>query len=69
VRNAVCAKTFDIMTKPLHAEETVRIEPHQEIPSHEGQAFDCARTERRAPRETKTGTPRVVRISNEGDCC
>ena len=69
VRNAVCAKTFDIMTKAPYADETVGIEPHQEISPHDRQAFDCARTEPRAPRETKTGTPRVTRTSNEGNCC
>jgi arsenite methyltransferase len=69
VRNAVCAKTFDIMAKAPYAGETIGIEPHQEIPSHEREAFDCSRTEPRGPRETKAGTPRATRASNEGSCC
>lgn len=69
VRNAVCAKTFDLMTKAPYASETIGIEPHQQIPSSERQAFDCKRSEARAPRETKAGTPRITRSTNEGSCC
>jgi arsenite methyltransferase len=69
VRNAVCAKTFDIMTRAPYADETVGIEPHRETSSHGREAFDCARTAPRAPRETKKGTPRVTRSSDESGCC
>jgi arsenite methyltransferase len=69
VRNAVCAKTFEIMSKAPYANETIGIEPGQEIRAGEREAFDCARTEPRATRETKAGTPRVTRTSSEDACC
>jgi SAM-dependent methyltransferase len=69
VRNAVCAKTFEIMSKAPYADETIGIEPGQAIRAGEREAFDCARTAPRAPRETKAGTPRVTRTSSEDACC
>lgn len=69
VRHAVCAKTFDLMTRAPYAGEIIGIEPHQPIPERERADFDCARTEPRTPAETKRGTPRVTRAGESGGCC
>jgi len=69
LRSAVCAKTFDIMTKAPYASETIGIEPQHAISEAQREAFDCARSAPRAPRETKGCDYRVTRISSESGCC
>jgi SAM-dependent methyltransferase len=68
VRRAVCAKTFDIMTRAPYAGETIGIEPKSPIPEAEREDFDCRRSEPRHPRETKGRDYRVTRASS-GGCC
>ena len=53
VRTAVCAKTYDILTRPPYASCTIAIEPHVAIPPEGRRGFDCSRTDARSPRETK----------------
>jgi len=69
VRSAVCAKTFEIMVKAPYARETIGIEPQHAIPEEQRGAFDCARSEPRAPRESKGQDYRVTRVSSERGCC
>jgi ubiquinone/menaquinone biosynthesis C-methylase UbiE len=70
VRTAVCAKTFEILTSPPYAAQTLGIEPRTPLPEAERRGFDCSRTAPRSPRETKgldyaeTREPRAG-----GSCC
>jgi arsenite methyltransferase len=69
VRSAVCAKTFDILTQPPYAAETIGIEPRHEIPAAERRDFDCTRSAARHPGETKGTDDRPNRVTNGGACC
>jgi SAM-dependent methyltransferase len=69
VRSAVCAKTFEIMTKAPYAEQTIGIEPQQAIPESQREAFDCTRSEPRSPRESKGRDYHATRVSTESGCC
>jgi ubiquinone/menaquinone biosynthesis C-methylase UbiE len=69
VRNAVCDKTFEIMTKAPYGAETIGIEPRCALPREERVAFDCARHEPRHPRETKGQDYRVTRSNRDSGCC
>jgi arsenite methyltransferase len=69
VRSAVCAKTFDIMTKAPYARDTIGIEPLHAIPEAGREAFDCARSEPRSPRETKGRDYRITRACSDSSCC
>ena len=53
VRYAVCDKTYNLYGQAPYREFFELIEPLQEIPLAEAQPFDCARTARRHPQETK----------------
>lgn len=66
-RVAVCAKTFDILTKGPTAEQVIAVEPYTAIPEGERAEFDCSRTATRHPRETK-GLDYTV-TTEESDCC
>jgi hypothetical protein len=52
-RIAVCDKTYRLYSKPPYQDQFILIPPREEIPLEEAGVFDCARTERRHPRETK----------------
>ncbi|MCI0483405.1 MAG: methyltransferase domain-containing protein [candidate division NC10 bacterium] len=52
-RIAVCDKTFQMYSKPPYQDEFILIPPREEIPPEQAGIFDCARTPRRHPRETK----------------
>lgn len=69
VRSAVCAKTFDILTRAPYASETIGIEPRQAIPEGHREAFDCKRGEPRDPRETKGHDYRITRTASDNICC
>lgn len=53
VRIAVCEKTFQIYSKPPYQDQFIQILPREEISLEKAALFDCARTDRRHPRETK----------------
>jgi ubiquinone/menaquinone biosynthesis C-methylase UbiE len=53
VRIAVCDKTYRIYSNPPYQDQLILIPPREEIPLEEAGVFDCARSERRHPRETK----------------
>lgn len=53
VRVAVCDKTYQLYSKPPYQDQFIFILPREEIPLEQAGLFDCARTERRHPRETK----------------
>ena len=52
-RMAVCDKTFQLFQKPPYEGVFEPIEPLQNIPLEEAEAFDCRRQKVRDPRETK----------------
>lgn len=72
-RTAVCAKTYEIMTRAPYADQLVGIAPREEIPVEEQKLFDCSRSAIRDPRETKGGDYRVTQSPGEscepGSCC
>jgi len=53
VRHAVCDKTFQLLQQPPYRDHFVFIEPREPVPAGEQRPFDCDRTGRRHPRETK----------------
>jgi ubiquinone/menaquinone biosynthesis C-methylase UbiE len=66
-RTAVCAKTFEIYTKAPYAEQVIAVPPREHVLEGERGPFDCDRSERRDPRETKGQTYRET--SEGGSCC
>ena len=53
VRIAVCDKTYHLYSTPPYQDQFILIPPRQDIPLEQAGMFDCARSERRHPRETK----------------
>ncbi len=53
VRIAVCDKTYHLYSTPPYQDQFILIPPEEEIPLEQAGIFDCARTARRHPRETK----------------
>ena len=73
VRYAVCDKTYNLYQKAPYRDAFEFIEPLNEIPLDAAQPFDCSRTARRDPRETKGQDYRVTTDASSccdgGDCC
>lgn len=73
VRIAVCDKTFQIYSRPPYRDEFILVPPREEIPLNRARVFDCSRSHRRHPRETKgmdynvTQTPAT--ICGPGSAC
>lgn len=72
-RMAVCDKTFKLYTKEPYRSEIIPIEPMEEVPFEAAPEFDCKRTAKRDPRETK-GLDYDVTSAGEncgpdGECC
>ncbi|MEM7412671.1 MAG: methyltransferase domain-containing protein [Myxococcota bacterium] len=66
-RVAVCAKTFDLLTKGPTGDQLIPVEPYTPIPEAERAEFDCSRTVARHPRETKGLDYSAT--TEESDCC
>lgn len=71
VRTAVCAKTFDILSKEPYAADVIAVEPRQPVPPSERELFDCTRSHPRHPRETKGLEYDETRApsTSESSCC
>jgi ubiquinone/menaquinone biosynthesis C-methylase UbiE len=69
VRTAVCAKTFDIMTRAPYARDTIGVEPAASLPESEREPFDCTRSEPRHPRETRGMDDTIGRARPGESCC
>ena len=74
VRTAVCAKTFEIYTRPPYTEHFHPVPPNTEVPPEEAQPFSCQAGAVREPRETKQGAATVNQLPlsdccGPGDCC
>ena len=72
-RMSVCDKTFQIYQKEPYASQIVAIEPINDIPLKEAIEFDCKRTAKRHPRETKGLDYNVTEVGENcdigEDCC
>ena len=73
-RMAVCDKTFQIYSKEPYANQIVAVEPIENIALEDAKEFDCRRTAKRNPRETKGLEYDVTDLSGavcdaEGGCC
>jgi ubiquinone/menaquinone biosynthesis C-methylase UbiE len=73
VRYAVCDKTYNIYRKAPYQDFFELIEPLNETPLADAQPFDCSRTARRHPKETKghdyKATTEASSCCDGGDCC
>jgi ubiquinone/menaquinone biosynthesis C-methylase UbiE len=52
-RMAVCDKTFQIYNKEPYSKDIIAVEPIENIALKDAKEFDCRRTAKRSPRETK----------------
>jgi SAM-dependent methyltransferase len=68
VRMAVCDKTFRIYQQEPYREHFLPVPPRVEVPLEDAAPFDCSRTPRRDPRETKGDEYRATTEAN-GSCC
>ncbi len=65
-RVAVCEKTFGLLQRGAYADQMIFIEPRE--PVTEPREFDCRRSARRDPRETK-GQDYEATTEAQGSCC
>ncbi len=73
-RIAVCDKTFQIYSKEPYASQMILVKPIENIELEDAKEFDCKRTAKRNPRETKGLEYNLTDLSGEmcgdgGDCC
>lgn len=73
-RIAVCDKTYQIYSRSPYQDQFILVPPREEIPLEQAGLFDCARTARRHPRETKGMDYKVTETSANfcgpgGACC
>ncbi len=66
-RTAVCEKTFRLLQSPPYGDAFLPVEPYQLISAAAAQPFDCRRTARRHPRETKGADYNAT--TDGQDCC
>jgi SAM-dependent methyltransferase len=72
-RVAVCAKTYEILTRDPYAACVIPVPGRTPIPEAERALFDCSRAALRDPRETKGEAYRLTTTASEGcepgGCC
>jgi hypothetical protein len=68
VRYAVCDKTYNLYKKAPYAAFFEFIDPIEEISHAAAKPFDCARTSRRNPKETK-GRDYTATTEGNSQCC
>ena len=73
-RMAVCDKTFQIYRKEPYAKDIIAVEPIENIELENAKEFDCKRTAKRNPRETKGLDYDLTDLTGEtcgdgGNCC
>ena len=73
-RMAVCDKTFQIYSKEPYKNQITAIEPIENINLEDAKEFDCKRTAKRHPRESKGLEYNLTDLSGEtcgsdGNCC
>jgi SAM-dependent methyltransferase len=67
-RVAVCEKTFDLLRNGPYRDSIIFIEPRQPVAPQAAQPFDCSRTGKRHPRESK-GLEYEVTKRPAGEAC
>jgi arsenite methyltransferase len=67
-RMAVCDKTFQIYSKEPYASQIIPVEPLENIALEDAKEFDCRRTAKRSPRETKGLNYDLTDLSG-AECC
>lgn len=67
-RAAVCDKTFHLLAREPYAGAFDLVEPRETVPLEDARQFDCRRSARRSPRETK-GLNYGVTTEATGPCC
>ena len=67
-RTAVCAKTFEIYTRPPYTAELIPVPPFDAVTADSAEPFDNQRDSVRNPRETK-GKNFAKTALPDGDCC
>lgn len=67
-RMAVCDKTFHLLQREPYAGLFEPVEPVDDIPLESAQPFDCRRSQRREPKETKGRNYQLTIESNDA-CC
>lgn len=67
-RVAVCDKTYNIFKNEPYREHFDFVEPREEIALEDAEPFDCSRTPKRHPRETK-GLDYDVTTEPQENCC
>ncbi len=67
-RYAVCEKTFKLYSQEPYRQSFELVEPREVVPAELAEAFDCSRTTRRHPRETK-GLDYDITSASAGACC
>ena len=65
---AVCDKTFRLLQKEPYADSFISVEPREEIPLESAGTFDCRRSTRRHPRESKGQSYDTTTEVNGSDC-
>jgi SAM-dependent methyltransferase len=68
-RMAVCDKTFQIYSKEPYASQIIAVEPLENIALEDAKEFDCRRTAKRSPRETKGLDYDLTDLSGAEECC
>ncbi len=74
-RMAVCDKTFQIYNREPYKNDIIAVEPIENIALEDAKEFDCKRTAKRSPRETKGLEYNLTDLTGEdccapdGDCC
>lgn len=72
-RMAVCDKTFQIYNREPYASQIIAVEPIENIDLDKAVEFDCRRTAKRHPRETKGLEYNLTDLSGEqcstDGCC
>ena len=72
-RYAVCDKTYNLYRKAPYRDFFECVEPLTEIPVAEAKSFDCSRTAKRHPKETKgqdyNATTEASSCCDGGGCC
>jgi len=68
VRTAVCDKTFRLYSQPPYQGQFVLVPPREEVKLEDAEIFDCAREQKRHPRETK-GQAYALSSNVSAPCC
>jgi SAM-dependent methyltransferase len=70
-RNAVCDKTYKILTSPEgpYCKDVLGLEPYEPVNLDDAEPFNCKGHTIRNPRETKGKDYRATQASGEENCC